>query len=85
MGSQRRDFAEFYRESCDDCLRTIVVTVGDRDTAQDLVLVFHINPSALPPGAGVQIATSFTPVRPGLARSSIESGLVYASPQCTGS
>jgi RNA polymerase sigma-70 factor (ECF subfamily) len=37
VGSQRRDFAEFYRESCDDCLRTIVVTVGDRDTAQDLV------------------------------------------------
>ena len=37
MGSQRRDFAEFYRESCDDCLRTVVVSVGDRDTAQDLV------------------------------------------------
>jgi hypothetical protein len=50
----------------------------------NLVLVFHINPSALPPGTGVQIATSFTPVRPGLARSSIENGLVYASPQCTG-
>jgi hypothetical protein len=50
-----------------------------------LVLVFHINPPALPPGAGVQIATSFTTVRPGLARSSIASGLVYASPQCTGS
>jgi hypothetical protein len=50
----------------------------------NLVLVFHINPSALPPGTGVQIATSFTPVRPGLAHSSIGSGLVYASPQCTG-
>ncbi|HEY6310797.1 MAG TPA: hypothetical protein VIY52_08320 [Streptosporangiaceae bacterium] len=50
----------------------------------NLVLVFHISPSALPPGTGVQIATSFTPVRPGLARSSIASGLVYASPQCTG-
>ncbi len=37
MGSQRRDFAEFYRESCDDCLRTVLVSVGDRDTAQDLV------------------------------------------------
>ena len=28
---------EFYRESCDDCLRTVLVSVGDRDTAQDLV------------------------------------------------
>ena len=36
MGSQR-DFAEFYRESSDDCLRAIVVSVGNRDTAQDLV------------------------------------------------
>jgi len=37
VGSQQRDFAEFYRESCDDCLRTVVVSVGNRDTAQDLV------------------------------------------------
>ncbi len=37
MGSQRRDFAEFYRESCDDCLRAVLVTVGDQDTAWDLV------------------------------------------------
>jgi RNA polymerase sigma-70 factor (sigma-E family) len=37
VGFQRRDFAEFYRESCDDCLRTVLVSVGDRDTAQDLV------------------------------------------------
>jgi RNA polymerase sigma-70 factor (sigma-E family) len=37
VGSQRRDFAEFYRESCDDCLRTVLVSVGDRDMAQDLV------------------------------------------------
>jgi RNA polymerase sigma factor (sigma-70 family) len=37
VGSQRRDFAEFYRESCDDCLRTVLVSIGDRDTAQDLV------------------------------------------------
>ena len=50
----------------------------------NLVLVFHINPSALPRGAGVQIATSYTPVRPGLAQSTIGSGLVYASPRCTG-
>jgi hypothetical protein len=51
----------------------------------NLVLVFHINPAALPAGTGVQIATSFTPVRPGLARASLGSGLVYARPQCTGS
>jgi hypothetical protein len=51
----------------------------------NLVLVFHINPAALPAGTGVQLATSFAPVRPGLARASLGSGLVYASPQCTGS
>jgi RNA polymerase sigma-70 factor (sigma-E family) len=37
VGSQRRDFAEFYRDSCDDCLRAVLVSVGDRDRAQDLV------------------------------------------------
>ena len=31
------DFAEFYREVKDDCLRTVLVSVGDQDTAQDLV------------------------------------------------
>ena len=51
----------------------------------NLVLVFHINPRALPAGIGLQLATSYTPVRPGLATSSIRDGLVYASPQCTGS
>jgi hypothetical protein len=51
----------------------------------NLVMVFHINPRALPAGTGVQIATSFSPVRPGLARASLGSGLVYARPQCTGS
>ena len=37
MGSQRLDFAEFYREVKDECLFTVLVSVGDRDTAQDLV------------------------------------------------
>jgi len=37
VGTQRLDFAEFYRESRDDCLRTVLVSVGDQDTAQDLV------------------------------------------------
>ncbi len=37
MGSQRLDFAEFYRRFRDECLRTVLVSVGDLDTAQDLV------------------------------------------------
>ena len=37
MGSQQRDFAEFYRESCDNCLRAVLVSVGDQDTARDSV------------------------------------------------
>ena len=37
VGTQRLDFAEFYRRSVDDCLRTVLVSVGDKDTAQDLV------------------------------------------------
>lgn len=37
MGTQRLDFAEFYRGSRDDCLRAVLVSVGDRDAAQDLV------------------------------------------------
>jgi RNA polymerase sigma factor (sigma-70 family) len=37
MGTQRLDFAEFYRRSKDDCLRTVLASVGDRDAAQDLV------------------------------------------------
>lgn len=37
MGTQRLDFAEFYRRSRDECLRTVLVSVGDQDAAQDLV------------------------------------------------
>jgi RNA polymerase sigma-70 factor (sigma-E family) len=37
VGKQRWDFAEFYRESKDECLFTVLVSVGDRDTAQELV------------------------------------------------
>jgi RNA polymerase sigma factor (sigma-70 family) len=37
VGTQRLDFAEFYRTSADECLRTVLVSVGDLDTAQDLV------------------------------------------------
>jgi RNA polymerase sigma-70 factor (ECF subfamily) len=31
------DFAEFYRGAKDDCLRTVLVSVGDQDIAEDLV------------------------------------------------
>jgi RNA polymerase sigma factor (sigma-70 family) len=37
VGTQRPDFAEFYRTSRDECLRTVLVSVGDQDTAQELV------------------------------------------------
>ncbi len=37
MATQGTDFAEFYREAKDECLFAVVVSVGDRDRAQDLV------------------------------------------------
>jgi len=37
VGTQRTDFAGFYRESKDECLFTVLVSVGDQDTAQELV------------------------------------------------
>jgi DNA-directed RNA polymerase specialized sigma24 family protein len=37
VGTRRIDFAEFYRASRDDCLRTVAVIVGDQDTAQEVV------------------------------------------------
>jgi RNA polymerase sigma factor (sigma-70 family) len=37
VGAQQLDFAEFYRESKDACLFAVLVSVGDRDVAQDLV------------------------------------------------
>jgi RNA polymerase sigma factor (sigma-70 family) len=37
VGTQRLDFAEFYRTGRDECLRTVLVSVGDQDTAQELV------------------------------------------------
>ena len=37
MGTQRPDFTEFYRRSKDECLFTVLLSVGDKDTAQDLV------------------------------------------------
>jgi RNA polymerase sigma factor (sigma-70 family) len=37
VGTQHLDFADFYRGSRDNCLRAVLVSVGDRDLAQDLV------------------------------------------------
>jgi RNA polymerase sigma factor (sigma-70 family) len=37
VGAQRLDFAEFYRETKDECLFTVLVSVSDPDTAQELV------------------------------------------------
>jgi RNA polymerase sigma factor (sigma-70 family) len=37
VGTPPLDFAEFYRRSADQCLRAVLVSVGDLDTAQDLV------------------------------------------------
>src|ERR1700689_5437205 len=37
VAAQRLDFAEFYRGSKDECLFAVLVSVGDQDTAQDLV------------------------------------------------
>jgi RNA polymerase sigma factor (sigma-70 family) len=35
--SQPLDFAEFYRRSANECLRTVLASVGDLHTAQELV------------------------------------------------
>jgi len=37
VGTQQLDFAEFYRSAADDCLRAVLVSVGDQDTARELV------------------------------------------------
>lgn len=37
VGSPREDFAEFYRGAADDCLRAVLVSVGDEDSARELV------------------------------------------------
>jgi RNA polymerase sigma factor (sigma-70 family) len=37
VGTQGLDFEEFYRGSKDQCLLTVMVSVGDNDMAQDLV------------------------------------------------
>jgi RNA polymerase sigma-70 factor (ECF subfamily) len=37
VGTQQVDFAEFYRGAADECLRTVLVSIGDQDLARELV------------------------------------------------
>jgi RNA polymerase sigma-70 factor (sigma-E family) len=37
MGSEQQDFAEFYQESRDACLRAVTASVGDRELSEELV------------------------------------------------
>ena len=37
MGTKRLDFAEFYRRRKDECLFTVLASVGDEDIARELV------------------------------------------------
>ena len=37
MDTEAADFARFYAESRDDCLRTVLASIGDLDRAKDLV------------------------------------------------
>jgi RNA polymerase sigma factor (sigma-70 family) len=37
VGTQQPDFADFYRRSADECLRAVLVSVGDEDAARELV------------------------------------------------
>lgn len=37
VGTQQLDFAEFYRGAADECLRAVLVSIGDQDTARELV------------------------------------------------
>jgi RNA polymerase sigma-70 factor (ECF subfamily) len=37
VGTKEVDFAEFYRSAADECLRAVLVSVGDQDTARELV------------------------------------------------
>ena len=37
VGTQQLDFAEFYRSAADECLRAVLISVGDQDTAREFV------------------------------------------------
>ena len=37
VGTRQLDFAEFYRGAADECLRAVLVSIGDQEEARDLV------------------------------------------------
>jgi RNA polymerase sigma factor (sigma-70 family) len=37
VGTQQLDFAEFYRSAADECLRAVLVSIGDQDAAREFV------------------------------------------------
>jgi RNA polymerase sigma factor (sigma-70 family) len=37
VGTRQLDFTEFYRSAADECLRAVLVTTGDQETARELV------------------------------------------------
>ena len=37
VGNHQLDFSEFYRGAADECLRAVLVSIGDQDTARELV------------------------------------------------
>jgi RNA polymerase sigma factor (sigma-70 family) len=37
VGTQQQDFAEFYSGAADECLRAVMVSIGDQNTARELV------------------------------------------------
>jgi DNA-directed RNA polymerase specialized sigma24 family protein len=76
VGSQRPDFAEFYRETKDEFLFAVLVSVGDRDAAQDLVAEAFARAWASWPAVSR---------RPAPVAWVVEVFLLKASPRCTGS
>ena len=56
MESHRLDFAEFYRRPKDECLFTVLVSVGDLDLAQELVAEAFARAWARGPGSGIPLA-----------------------------
>jgi DNA-directed RNA polymerase specialized sigma24 family protein len=84
VGTQQLDFAEFYRGAADECLRTVVVSIGDRDTARELVDEAFARAWASWRTPRLGPAPSSAPSVPAGITGPLAVGLVYASPQCTG-